>query len=304
MKKLLVILYAATAFSAVIPMYPEFADRPDSAQVKSSKTNEISYSIKYSYNNDGYLASEKYFEKGLQTGYVECHFQKSGDTVKCTYTITDEPDNKYLDLYIFDNNGRIVRYKGYEGTYLYNDETIIYNQENRISKTITATASLAAEMGDSAVYRYQNGRISTVDIYGDRGSKWSYSAYETNSSGKVTRSTEYSCENSCVADTEYMVYFYGNSPVRHVIPKNVKSDKYNISLLSNDNILVRMKNRNAMIYNVSIYDLNGKCIQKVSSVEHNTIFLSPEGIVGRQVVFQLRTSEGNYIAPVFLTTSR
>lgn len=300
MKNLLFILYATTAFSAVIPIYPEFADRPDSAQVKSVKTNEINYTVKYSYNSDGYLSSEKYFDKGVQTGYVECHFQKSGDTVKCTYAMTDEPDNQYVDMYIFDNSGRIIRYRGYDSASLYDDENIVYNQESKISKTITATSSLTSEIGDSVVYRYQNGRITTVDVYGDRGSKWSYSAYQTDNAGKVIRSTEYSCENSCVADSEYMVYFYGNSPVRYEIPRNTRLHSYEISL-SNNGAFIKMQNGKTRIFDVRIFDLNGKCIKKVSSVDQNSMLLSTVGITGRQVIFQLHTSEGNFNVSVFVT---
>jgi hypothetical protein len=300
MKIAVLILYATTAFSAVIPFYPEFADRPDSAQVKSIKTDVINYTVKYSYNSDGYLTSEKYFDNGQQTGSVDCHFQKSGDTVKCTYTMTDEPDNQYLDMYIFDNSGKIIRYKGYDGSILYDDETIVYNQENKIAKTITATASLASDIGDSVVYRYQNGRIITVDIYGDRGTKWSYSAYETNNAGKVIRSTEYSCENSCAADSEYMVYFYGNSPVRYGIPNNTRLKSYEISLLNNS-ALIKMHNRKTRILAVRVFDLNGKCIQKVCPVDQNSLLLSLEVFTGRQVIFQLHTSEGNFNVPMFLT---
>jgi hypothetical protein len=299
MKNVSFILYATTTFSAVIPFYPEFSDRPDSAQVKSIKTDEIYYTVKYSYNNDGYLTSEQYFDKGQLTGSVESHFLKSGDTVKCTYVMTEEPDNQYVDMYIFDKTGRVIGYKGYDGSYLYDDEIIAYNQENKISKTITATTSLASEMGDSAVYRYQNGRITTVDIYGDRGSKWSYSAYHTDDAGRVIRSTEYSCESSCTADTEYMVYFYEDTPVRFVKPQNARSDSYEISL-SNNNILVRMQNGKTRISDIRIFDLEGKCIKKVSSVDQNSMLLSSEGITGRQVFFQLHTNGGNFNVPVFM----
>jgi hypothetical protein len=283
----------------MIPLYPEYANKPDSAHVISAKTNKINYTIKFSYNSDGYLLKEVYSANGQQTDSAECHYQKTGDTVKCTYTISDEPTNQYVDLYIFDNSGKIVRFKGYDGSDLYDDEIIQYNQDNKISKTATTATLLAADMGDSAVYKYQNGKIKTVEIYGDNGSKWSYSDYETDNTGRVTKTTEYDCENGCMADTEYMVYFYGNTHTRQMIPTASKAAIYDISL-SNSKTSISLCN-GAKLFSVSVYDLLGNRIQKAISADKKSVLLSRMNFTGQQVILQLNTSKGTFSAPVLIT---
>jgi hypothetical protein len=300
MKSMIQLLLCATStFSAMIPLYPEYANKPDSAHVISAKTNKVNYTIKFSYNSDGYLLKEVYATNGQQTDYAECHYQKSGDTVKCTYTISDEPTNQYVDLYIFDNSGKIIRFKGYDGTDLYDEEVIQYNQDNKIVKTVTAVASLAADMGDSAVYKYQNGKIKTVEIYGDNGSKWSYSDYETDNLGRVTKTTEYDCENGCVADTEYMVYFYGNTHVRYVPPAVAKNNNYDLSL-SDGNAIISMCN-GTKLFEVSVYDLLGNRIKSAVSTDKKSVSLSQMNFTGQQVILQLNTSTGNVSVPIVLT---
>lgn len=293
----LLLLVAIPLYSAMIPIYPESADKPDSAHVKSETNNELLYTVKYSYTTDGYLAKEVYYYEGQQTGYVECHYQKTGDTIKCTYTITEEPDNQYVDLYIFDNNNKIVRYMGYDGPELYDDELILYNQDGKISKTIVATASLTEDIGDSIVYKYQNGHIKTVDIYGDGGSKWYYSGYETDNSGRVIKSTEYDCENGCVTDGEYMVYFYGNTSVLHSHSRAVTARKYDI--FASNGIVSVIMHDGTRLYHVDAFDLIGNRLQKVASSDNKTVSIESKNFPSRRMILQLHTSSGKVNVPVF-----